>query len=90
MTNAAYCNPVDLACGIRNYQGEKFDLRNYVDPNTGFISEKRYQGRTLKALELPGLWNGAMSNWITLFVEVPIESFNPVKEVNDLLRTQHQ
>lgn len=90
MKNAAYFNPVDLACGIRNYKGEKFDLRKYVDPNTGFISEKSYQGRTLKALELPGLWNGAMSNWITLFVEVPIESFNPVKEVNDLLRTQHQ
>lgn len=90
MKESAYFNPVDLACGIRNYKGEKFNLHKYVDKNTGFISEKSYNGRTLKALELPGLWNGAMSNWITLFVEVPIETFNPVKSVNDLLRVQHQ
>lgn len=83
-------NPVDLVCGIKNYKGKKFDLKRYVDKNTGFISIKSKNGRELKALELPGLWNGAMSDWITVFVEVPIGTFNPVKTVNDLLREQHQ
>ena len=83
-------NPVDLVCGIKNYKGKKFDLRHYVDKNTGFISIKSKNGQELKALELPGLWNGAMSDWITIFVEVPIGTFNPVKTVNDLLREQHQ
>lgn len=83
-------NPVDVVCAIRNYQGEKFNLPEYVDPQTGFISYKSKDGRELKALELPGLWNGAMSNWSTLMVEVPLETFNPVKTVNDLLRPQHQ
>ncbi|WP_370457786.1 DUF4301 family protein [Dysgonomonas sp. 216] len=83
-------NPVDLVCGVRNYKGDKFDLRKYVDKNTGFISFKSKSGRELKALELPGLWNGAMSDWNTIFVEVPIETFNPVKVVNDLLRKEHQ
>ena len=83
-------NPVDLVCGIRNYRGEKFDLPKYVDPQTGFISHKSKNGRELKALELPGLWNGAMSDWTTVFVEVPLITFNPVKTVNDLLRDQHQ
>lgn len=83
-------NPVDLVCGIKDYKAEKFDLRDYVDKNTGFISTKSKNGQEHKALELPGLWNGAMSDWITVFVEVPIGTFNPVKTVNDLLREQHQ
>lgn len=83
-------NPVDLVCAIRNNKGEKFDLVKYVDPATGFISYKSKNGKDLKALELPGLWNGAMSNWSTIFVEVPLGTFNPVKTVNDLLRNQHQ
>jgi hypothetical protein len=88
--SATHFNPVDLVCGVKNYKGEKFDLTKYIDPQTGFISQKSQEGRELKALELPGLWNGSMSDWITLFVEVPIETFNPVKVVNDLLREQHQ
>lgn len=87
---ATHFNPVDLVCGVRNYKGEKFDLSNYVDPKTGFISQKSKDGLELKAQELPGLWNGAMSDWNTLFVEVPVSTFNPVKTVNDLLRPQHQ
>ena len=87
---ASHFNPVDLVCGIRDYKGNKFDLSRYVDPMTGFISQKSQGGRDLKALELPGLWNGSMSDWVTIFVEVPIETFNPVKVVNDLLRPQHQ
>ena len=83
-------NPVDLVCALKNYKGEKFNLPDYVDKNTGFISYKSKDGRELKALELPGLWNGAMSDWNTIFVEVPIETFNPVKTVNDLLRQEHQ
>ena len=83
-------NPVDLVCAIRSYQGNKFDLIRYVDKNTGFISHKSKNGKELKALELPGLWNGAMSDWNTVFVEVPLSTFNPVKTVNDLLREQHQ
>lgn len=83
-------NPVDIVCGVKNYQGNKFDLTSFVDPKTGFISHKSKNGRELKALELPGLWNGAMSDWNTIFVEVPIETFNPVKTVNDLLRPQHR
>lgn len=82
-------NPVDLVCAIKNYKGEKFNLPDYVDKNTGFISQKSKDGRELKALELPGLWNGAMSDWNTVFVEVPVETFNPVKTVNDLLRPEH-
>lgn len=83
-------NPVDLVCAVVDYQGKPFHLPNYVDKSTGFISSKSKNGRELKALELPGLWNGAMSDWITLFVEVPLDTFNPVKTVNDLLRDQHQ
>ena len=89
-SQGTHFNPVDLVCAIRNYKGEKFDLPSYVDPATGFISYKSKNGRDLKALELPGLWNGAMSNWSTVFVEVPLSTFNPVKTVNDLLREQHQ
>ena len=83
-------NPVDLVCALRNHKGEKYNLPDYVDRNTGFISRKSKDGRELKALELPGLWNGAMSDWNTVFVEVPIETFNPVKTVNDLLRPEHR
>lgn len=88
--NGTHFNPVDLVCSLKDYQGKKFDLSAYVDKNTGFISHKSKNGKELKALELPGLWNGAMSDWNTVFVEVPIETFNPVKTVNDLLREQHQ
>lgn len=83
-------NPVDLVCAIRDYKGNKFNLLNYVDKATGFISYKSKGGKELKALELPGLWNGSMSDWSTVFVEVPLSTFNPVKTVNDLLREQHQ
>lgn len=87
--SSTHFNPVDIVCCLRNYKGEKFDLLKYVDENTGFISQKSYQGRELKALELPGLWNGSMSGWNTAFVEVPLETFNPVKVVLDLLRPAH-
>ncbi len=89
-TKGTHFNPVDLVCAIRNYKGEKFNLRDFVDEQTGFISYKSKDGKELKALELPGLWNGAMSNWNTIMVEVPLSTFNPVKTVNDLLRPQHQ
>ena len=90
LKNATHFNPVDLVCCLKDYRGNKFDLLKYVDADAGFMSSKSYQGRELKALELPGLWNGAMSNWNTLFVEVPLETFNPVKTVLDLLRPAHQ
>ncbi len=86
---STHFNPVDLVCGCWNYKGEAFNLTDYVDANTGFVSNKSKDGRELKALELPGLWNGAMADWITIFVEVPIETFNPVKTVNDLLKPMH-
>ena len=89
-TQGTHFNPVDLVCAIRNYKGEKFNLPDFVDPATGFISYKSKDGKELKALELPGLWNGAMSDWNTIMVEVPLTTFNPVKTVNDLLRPQHQ
>ena len=90
LAGATHFNPVDLVCCLRNYKGEKFNLLDYVDQDAGFISSKSYQGRELKALELPGLWNGSMSDWNTCFVEVPLETFNPVKVVLDLLRPAHQ
>jgi hypothetical protein len=86
----AYFNPVDLVCALKDPGGRKYHLPDFVDKNTGFISRKSKDGRELKALELPGLWNGAMSDWNTVFVETPLETFNPVKTVNDLLRPQHQ
>ena len=89
-TEGTHFNPVDLVCAIRDYKGNAFNLPDFVDPQTGFISQKSKNGRELQALELPGLWNGAMSDWSTVFVEVPLETFNPVKTVNDLLREQHQ
>jgi hypothetical protein len=88
--HATHFNPVDLVCGLKNYKGEKYDLHQFRDPETGFISHKSRDGKELKAQELPGLWNGAMSDWNTLFVEVPVETFYPVKTINDLLRQQHQ
>ncbi len=88
--SSTHFNPVDLVCGVRRYDGSKYDLRHYVDPTTGFVSEKSFGGRPLKAQELPGLWNGAMARWNTIFVDVPITTFSPVKVVQDLLREQHQ
>ena len=90
LATATHFNPVDIVCCLHDYKGQSFDLLKYVDEDAGFISSKSYQGRELKALELPGLWNGAMSNWNTLFVEVPLATFNPVKVVLDLLRPAHQ
>jgi hypothetical protein len=90
LKSSTHFNPVDLVCGIKDYRGKKFDLHKFIDPNTGFIAIKSKDGRQLKAMELPGLWNGAMASWLTLFVEVPLATFNPVKIVNDLLREQHQ
>jgi len=90
LASATHFNPVDIVCCLHDYKGESFDLLKYVDEDAGFISSKSYQGRELKALELPGLWNGAMSKWNTLFVEVPLDTFNPVKVVLDLLRPAHQ
>ena len=90
MARATHFNPVDLVCLLRDYRGGRFDLLRHVDQQAGFMSSKSYQGRELKALEMPGLWNGAMSDWNTLFVEVPLETFNPVKVVLDLLRPAHQ
>ena len=90
MKNATHFNPVDLVCGIKDYRGQAFDLLHFTDPKTGFISYKSKDGKELKAQELPGLWNGAMADWNTIFVEVPISTFNPVKVVSDLLREQHQ
>ena len=87
---SSHFNPVDLVCATRDSKGEKFDLLQFRDPKTGFITEKSKDGKSLKAQELPGLWNGSMSNWNTLFVEVPISTFNPVKIVNDLLKDTHQ
>lgn len=90
LKSATHFNPVDLVCGVRNYKGNKFNLLDFVDPEAGFITNKTMNGKVLKALELPGLWNGAMSNWISVFIEVPLTTFNPVKTVNDLLKSAHQ
>ena len=89
-TEGTHFNPVDLVCAVKDYKGNAFNLPDFVDRATGFISQKSKNGRELLALELPGLWNGAMSDWNTIFVEVPLGTFNPVKTVNDLLREQHQ
>ncbi|MEO5787652.1 DUF4301 family protein [Gelidibacter sp.] len=90
LKNATHFNPVDLVCGIKNYKGEVFDLQKFVDPTTAFITMKTSAGKELKALELPGLWNGSMARWNTIFVEVPLITFNPVKTVADLLKPTHQ
>ncbi|MFA7116548.1 MAG: DUF4301 family protein [Bacteroidales bacterium] len=89
LASATHFNPVDMICSITDYKGHKFDLSKFVDSQSGLISHKSYQGRELKAQELPGLWNGAMSNWNTMFIETPIITFNPVKKVVDLLRETH-
>lgn len=90
LANATHFNPVDLVCGIKNYKNEKFNLTQFVDHNSGFIVEKNTFGNCIKAYELPGLWNGAMAHWLTVFVQVPLITFNPVKTVNDLLKPAHQ
>jgi hypothetical protein len=90
MQQSTHFNPVDLVCGLKNYRGEKFDLLSFVDPTTGFVVSKAKNGVEFKAYELPGLWNGAMARWLTVFVEVPLITFNPVKTVNDLLKSAHQ
>ncbi len=90
MNKSTYFNPVDLVCYVRDFDGNKFDLTKFVDPDTGFISEKSSNGRPLRAMERPGLWNGAMANWITLFVEVPITTFTPAKVVTDLISDGHK
>ncbi|NOY36089.1 MAG: DUF4301 family protein [Chlorobi bacterium] len=90
VSGSTHFNPVDIVCSVRDFAGRKYDLRDFVNHDSGFISQKSFGGRDLKALELPGLWNGAMAGWITLFVEVPPSTFTPVKTVNDLLRKEHQ
>lgn len=90
LKESTHFNPVDIVCGVKNYQGKSFDLTKYVDHNAAFITLKNHAGTDIRALELPGLWNGSMANWNTLFVEVPLSTFNPVKTVNDLLRSAHQ
>ena len=87
---ATHFNPVDLVCGTRDYTGKKYNLNHYVDPLACFISDKTVEGAPIKALEAPGLWNGAMAHWNTIFVEVPLLTFSPVKNVNDLLHSSHQ
>ena len=87
---STHFNPVDLVCGLRDFKGDSFDLMKFRDDDTGFVTEKSFQGRKLKAMELPGLWNGSMANWNTIFVEVPLITFNPVKTVMDLLKENHQ
>ncbi|QLG45636.1 DUF4301 family protein [Costertonia aggregata] len=90
LKTSTHFNPVDIVCGVKDYEGDKYNLLNYVDPKQGFITEKTKEGKALKALERPGLWNGAMAYWNTIFVEVPSTTFNPVKTVNDLLKPAHQ
>lgn len=90
LKSATHFNPVDLVCGIKDYKGNKFDLTKFVDPKTAFITMKTKVGKNIKALELPGLWNGSMADWNTIFIEVPLVTFNPVKTVNDLLKAPHQ
>ena len=90
LRSSTHFNPVDLVCGLRDFQGKPFDLTQFADYDSGFITIKSSHGKELKAMELPGLWNGSMAFWTTVFVEVPLSTFNPVKTVNDLLRPEHQ
>ncbi|QWC00735.1 DUF4301 family protein [Mycoplasmatota bacterium] len=90
LSQSAYFNPVDLVCFVKDYKNEKFNLLDYTNNDRYFVTEKTYHGQKIKAIEHPGLWNGAMHDWNTLFVEVPLSTFNPVKTVNDLLRKGHQ
>lgn len=87
---STHFNPVDLVCGVKNYKGKKFDLEKFIDPAQGFITDKSYKGQDIRVQELPGLWNGAMANWITVFAEVPLTTFTPVKTVFDLFRFEHR
>lgn len=89
LQSSTHFNPVDIVCSTKDKNGNSYNLHDFRDPNTGFISIKSKDGKELKALELPGLWNGSMAHWNTIFVEVPVETFNPVKTINDLLRPQH-
>jgi len=90
MAASTHFNPVDLVCGIKDYKGGKFDLTQFVDQNSGFIVERNSGGKRIRTYELPGLWNGAMANWLTVFVQVPLITFNPVTTVNDLLKAAYQ
>jgi len=90
MQQATHFNPVDLVCAVRNRRGEPYPLQHFINPEAYFISEKTVEGHAIKALEWPGLWNGAMANWNSVFIEVPPKTFNPVKTVLDLLREEHQ
>jgi hypothetical protein len=90
LTNATHFNPVDIVCGVKNHKGESYDLEQFVDLSTYFVTTKTKYNHKLKTLEKPGLWNGSMADWNTIFVEVPIITFNPVKTVNDLLKFTHQ
>jgi hypothetical protein len=90
LESSTHFNPVDIVCSTKDYKGRKFDLHQLVDHSTSFISKKSKDGKMIKAMELPGLWNGSMSDWNTIFVEVPIITFNPVKTVVDLIRPEHQ
>lgn len=87
---STHFNPVDLVCGVMNYKGKKFDLEQFIAADQGFITNKSYKGKDIKVQELPGLWNGAMANWTTVFVEVPLTTFTPVKTVFDLFRFEHR
>lgn len=87
---STHFNPVDIVCGINDYKGNKFDLTQFVDKKASFVTYKTLQGKPIKAMEHPGLWNGAMANWNSIFIEVPLSTFNPVKNVNDLLKPAHQ
>ena len=87
---ASHFNPVDIVCWTKDFNGNKFNLKNFIDPETAFITEKSQGGQNIKVLEHPGLWNGAMANWITIFVEVPATTFSPVKSITDLLKKEHQ
>ena len=90
MQTSTHFNPVDLVCYITDYKGNTFNLLDYVDESAAFITTKSVDGIEVNVLERPGLWNGAMANWISIFVEVPTDTFNPVKTVNDLLKSSHQ
>lgn len=90
LDHATHFNPVDIVCGIKDFEGNRFNLLDFVDHNSGFITQKTFNGQAIKALELPGLWNGGMAHWHTVFVEVPLSTFNPVKTVNDLLKMEHR
>lgn len=90
LSQSTHFNPVDIVCGLKNYKNEGFDLSRFVDPNSGFIVERKISDKAVKSYELPGLWNGAMAKWLTVFVELPLLTFNPVKTVNDLLKPAHQ